>query len=92
MSFKTGDIVRLARDDDSGEPMRVLKVNDFTGVTFCTIFNSSGVGNDENSKCFDTMDLELYPTMETLANKIAKECGIIEDAVASIRQMMEKSQ
>ena len=86
MSFKTGDIVRLARDDDSGEPMRVLKVNDFTGVTFCVI------GDDEDDEYFDTMDLELYPTMETLANKIAKECGIIEDAVASIRYMMEKSQ
>ena len=87
MSFKTGDIVRLARDDDSGEPMRVLKVNDFTGVTFCVIGD-----DDDNNEYFDTMDLELYPTMETLANKIAKECGIIEDAVASIRYMMEKSQ
>ena len=86
MSFKTGDIVRLARDDDSGEPMRVLKVTDFSGVTFCAI------GDDENSECFDTMDLELYPTMETLANKIDKECNIIGDAVASIRYMMEKSQ
>jgi len=76
MSFKTGDIVRLARDDDSGEPMRVLKVNDFTGVTFCVI------GDDEDDEYFDTMDLELYPTMETLANKIAKECRTIEDAVA----------
>ena len=85
MSFKTGDIVRLARDDDSGEPMRVLKVNDFTGVTFCVM------GDDEDDEYFDTMDLELYPTMDTLANKIAKECGIIEDAVASIRYMMEKS-
>ena len=85
MSFKTGDIVRLARDDDSGEPMRVLKVNYFTGVTFCVI------GDDEDDEYFDTMDLELYPTMETLANKITKECGIIEDAVASIRYMMEKS-
>ena len=85
MSFKTGDIVRLARDDDSGEPMRVLKVNDFTGVTFCAI------GDDDDNEYFDTMDLELYPTMETLANKIAKECGIIEDVVASIRYMMEKS-
>jgi len=27
-----------------------------------------------------------------LANKIAKECSTIEDAVASIRHMMEKSQ
>ena len=86
MSFKTGDIVRLAKDDDSGEPMRVLKVNDFTGVTFCVI------GDDEDDEYFDTMDLELYPTMETLANKIAKECSIIEDAVADIRHMMEKSQ
>ena len=86
MSFKTGDIVRLARDDDSGEPMRVLKVNDFTGVTFCVI------GDDEDDEYFDTMDLELYPTMETLANKIAKECSTIEDAVADIRRMMEKSQ
>ena len=86
MSFKTGDIVRLARDDDSGEPMRVLKVNDFTGVTFCVI------GDDEDDEYFDTMDLELYPTMETLANKIAKECRTIEDAVADIRRMMEKSQ
>ena len=86
MSFKTGDIVRLARDDDSGEPMRVLKVNDFTGVTFCVI------GDDEDDEYFDTMDLELYPTMDTLANKIAKECRTIEDAVADIRRMMEKSQ
>ena len=86
MSFKTGDIVRLARDDDSGEPMRVLKVNDFTGVTFCVI------GDDEDDEYFDTMDLELYPTMETLASKIAKECNTIEDAVADIRRMMEKSQ
>jgi len=86
MSFKTGDIVRLARDDDSGEPMRVLKVNDFTGVTFCVI------GDDEDDEYFDTMDLELYPTMDTLANKIAKECSTIEDAVADIRRMMEKSQ
>jgi hypothetical protein len=86
MSFKTGDIVRLARDDDSGEPMRVLKVNDFTGVTFCVI------GDDEDDEYFDTMDLELYPTMETLANKIAKECSTIENAVADIRRMMEKSQ
>jgi len=30
--------------------------------------------------------------METLANKIAKECRTIEDAVADIRRMMEKSQ
>ena len=86
MSFKTGDIVRLARDDDSGEPMRVLKVNDFTGVTFCVM------GDDEDDEYFDTMDLELYPTMDTLANKIAKECSTIEDAVADIRRMMEKSQ
>ena len=85
MSFIKGDIVRLATDDNSGDPMRVLEVNDFAGVTFCM------VGDDDSrvpSKYFDTTDLELYPTIDTLADKIAKECRTIEDAVASIRHIV----
>ena len=82
MSFMKGDIVRLATDNDSGDPMRVLEVNDLAGVTFCM------VGDDDSSKHFDTTDLELYPTVNILAKKIAKECHTIENAVASIRHIM----
>ena len=86
MSFMKGDIVRLTTDDDSGDPMRVLGVNDLAGVTFCM------VGDDDSSKYFDTTDLELYPTIDTLAEKIAEECHTIEDAVVSIRRIVgEKS-
>jgi len=102
MSFRTGDIVRLIKDDDSGAPMRVLEVSDFpSGITMC----ATGDGYKGDSyvhayATFDTKDLELHPSMKTevlimrpkLANDIAKECNTIEDAIASIRRMMEESQ
>jgi hypothetical protein len=99
MGFKTGDIVRLAKDDDSGAPMRVLEVSDFpSGITMC----ATGDGYKGDSyvhayATFDTEDLEAYPTTKTLeglalTSKIAKECNTIEEAIASIRRMMEESQ
>jgi hypothetical protein len=106
MGFKTGDIVRLAKDDDSGAPMRVLEVSDFpSGITMC----ATGDGYKGDSyvhayATFDTEDLEAYPTTKTLEGlaltrseagallRIEKECNTIEEAIASIRRMMEESQ
>jgi hypothetical protein len=86
MDFKVGDIVRLAKDDDSGEPMRVLECNDFANVTFCIVDD-----DDENSKHYDTKDLELYPeTIQSLQQKIAKETQVIHEAVNEIREMIKE--
>ena len=86
MDFKVGDIVRLAKDDDSGEPMRVLECNDFANVTFCIVDN-----NDEDSKHYDTADLELYPeTVQSLQQRIDKEAQIIHEAVNEIREMIKE--
>ena len=86
MDFKVGDIVRLAKDDDSGEPMRVLECNNFANVTFCIVDN-----NDEDSKHYDTADLELYPeTIQSLQQRIAKETQVIHEAVNEIREMIKK--
>ena len=86
MDFKIGDIVRLAKDDDSGEPMRVIECNNFANVTFCIADN-----NDEDSKHYDTADLELYPeTVQSLQQRIAKETQVIHEAVNEIREMINK--
>jgi len=86
MVFKIGDIVRLAKDDDSGEPMRVLECNNFANVTFCIADN-----NDEDSKHYDTADLELYPeTVQSLQQRIDKEAQIIHEAVNEIREMIKE--
>ena len=63
-----GDIVRLIKDDDSGEPMRVLEVSDFpSGITLCaTGKNYKGDGHDHAYTTFDTTDLELYPPTRNL--------------------------
>jgi len=90
MDFKVGDIVRLAKDDDSGEPMRVLECDNFANVTFCIVDD-----NDEDSKHYDTADLELYPEtvqyrMQSLQQRIAKEAQIIHKAVNEIREMIKE--
>ena len=86
MDFKVGDIVRLAKDDDSGEPMRVLECDNFANVTFCIADN-----NDEDSKHYDTADLELYPeTVQSLQQRIDKEAQIIHEAVNEIREMIKE--
>jgi len=86
MDFKVGDIVRLAKDDDSGEPMRVIECNNFANVTFCIVNN-----NDEDSKHYDTADLELYPeTVQSLQQRIDKEAQIIHEAVNEIREMIKE--
>ena len=94
MSFRTGDIVRLIKADDSGEPMRVLEVSDFpSGITLCaTGKNYKGDGHDHAYSTFDTMDLELYPaTRSLLASQIIKECNVIEDAITDIRRLIKES-
>ena len=86
MNFKVGDIVRLAKDDDSGEPMRVIECNNFANVTFCIADN-----NDEYSREYDTGDLELYPeTVQSLQQRIAKETQVIHEAVNEIREMIKE--
>ena len=86
MVFKIGDIVRLAKDDDSGEPMRVLECNDFANVTFCIVDD-----NDEDSKHYDTADLELYPeTVQSLQQRIDKETQVIHKAVNEIREIIKE--
>jgi hypothetical protein len=57
MTFKKGDIVRLIREDNKGEPMRVLEVNNFANTTFVAI------GNDDSEAHYDTDDLELFVSM-----------------------------
>ena len=83
MSFKEGDIVRLTTEDGSGKPMQVLEVNDSSGTT-CV-----AVDNDDNEIHYDTMDLELYPTMDYLSKRMIKECNIIDEAVQDIRRMIK---
>ena len=86
MVFKIGDIVRLAKDDDSGKPMRVLECDNFANVTFCIVDD-----NDEDSKHYDTADLELYPeTVQSLQQRIDKETQIIHKAVNEIREMIKE--
>ena len=73
--YKVGDIVRLATDDDSSEAMRVLEIDEDSGTTHC------------DNNWYDTMDLELYPSMLALARCIQDQCDIIFDAIAEVRQM-----
>jgi hypothetical protein len=89
MTFKEGDIVRLIREDNSGEAMRVLESNDFGNVTFCA------TGNDDGEAHYDTDDLELYtepkskvfPSLTT-EQKIEGELSSIAYSVDRIRDFL----